>query len=183
MLVLPIYPDFSLGSDAAGLVQVEPFVHAFVWVITVPFAFAAVIQLWTARNRTGERVSTAFGLLSVPATALVLFVVIAAVVPQPGPAKHTIPGVVLIYIAFAVLAPLIGWSVARLFRLGAPEIALLPKPPAGRCRGCGLLSRLLPGAALPLPFQFRVIRENLADRAPAYVEHPADLADACPGLS
>lgn len=120
MLLLPVYLGFFLGSDAAGLVQVAPFVHAFVWVIAVPLAFAALVQLWTARSRTGERVSTAFGLFPVPATALVLFVVIAAVVPQLGPAKHMALSVVPVYIAFAVLAPLIGWSVARLFRLDAP---------------------------------------------------------------
>ena len=120
MLLLPVYLGAFLGTDAAGLVQAGPFVQAFVWVIAVPLLFAALVQLWTARSRTGERVSTAFGLLPVPATALVLFVVVSAVVPQLGPAKQTALCVVPIYLAFAVLAPLIGWSVARLFRLDAP---------------------------------------------------------------
>ncbi len=58
-------------------------------------------------------------LLPVPATALVLFVVIAAVVPQLGPAIDGALRVVPVYIAFAILAPLIGWSVGRLFGLEA----------------------------------------------------------------
>jgi ACR3 family arsenite transporter len=64
--------------------------------------------------------STALGVLPVPATAAVLFVVIAAVVPQLAPAIDSAWRVVPIYIAFAILAPLIGWFVARMFRLDTP---------------------------------------------------------------
>ena len=48
-----------------------------------------------------------------PATALVLFVVIAAVVPQLGPATDVVLQVIPIYIAFAALAPFLGWLVGR----------------------------------------------------------------------
>ena len=47
-------------------------------------------------------------LLPVPATAVALFVMIAAVVPQLGPAVGPALQVVPICVAFAVLAPLIG---------------------------------------------------------------------------
>ena len=117
MLLLPIYLRFFLGTDAANLVQAGPFIHAFVWLIAVPLVLAALVQIWAARSRPGERVATALGLLPVPATALVLFVVIAAVVPQLGPAIDVVLSVVPIYIAFAIAAPLTGWCVARLFRL------------------------------------------------------------------
>ena len=117
MLLLPIYLRFFLGSDAANLVQAGPFIHAFVWLIAVPLALAALVQVWAARSRTGERAAAALGLLPVPATALVLFVVIAAVVPQLGPAIEVVLSVVPIYIAFAIAAPLIGWCIARLFRI------------------------------------------------------------------
>lgn len=117
MLLLPIYLRFFLGTDAANLVQAGPFIHAFVWLIAVPLVLAALVQIWAARSRPGERVATALGLLPVPATALVLFVVIAAVVPQLGTAIDVVLSVVPIYIAFAIAAPLTGWCVARLFRL------------------------------------------------------------------
>lgn len=55
-----------------------------------------------------------------PATAVVLFVVIVAMVPQLGPAIGSALRVVPIYIAFAVLAPLVGWMVAVFFKLQAP---------------------------------------------------------------
>ncbi|BCZ84444.1 hypothetical protein [Paraburkholderia terrae] len=55
-----------------------------------------------------------------PATTLVLFVVIASVVPRLAPAIDSVWRVIPIYIAFAILAPRIGWFVARVFRLDAP---------------------------------------------------------------
>lgn len=119
MLLLPVYLGLFLGNDATGLVQPGPFLHAFIWLIAVPLALAALVQLWAARSRAGEQASTALGLLPVPATALVLFVVVAAVVPRLGPATDAALSAVPLYLAFAVLAPLVGWSVSRLFRLDA----------------------------------------------------------------
>lgn len=120
MLLLPAYLALFLGSDAANLVQVGPFVHAFIWLITVPLTLAVLTQILTGKSQTVARISTGLGLLPVPATALVLFVVVAAVVPQLGPALDAALRVLPIYVAFAVIAPLVGWGVARLCKLGAP---------------------------------------------------------------
>lgn len=120
MVLLPGYLGLFLGKEAASLVQAGPFVHAFVWLIAVPLALAAITQLWAARHPGGARVSTALGLLPVPATAVVLFLVVAAVLPQLGPAVDSALRVVPIYGAFAVLAPVLGWLVARIFKLEAP---------------------------------------------------------------
>ncbi len=119
MLLLPIYLQLHLGKDAAALVQVGPFVHAFVWLIAVPLVLAGLVQFWSLRTKAGERIATGLGLFPVPATALVLFIVVAAVVPQLGTAVEAALRVVPVYIAFAVLAPLLGWFVARIFRLQA----------------------------------------------------------------
>src|SRR3546814_20180714 len=93
MLLLPVYLTFFLGDDAAGLVQAGPFLHAFLWLIVVPLLLAIACQLWSKHSGTGERAVSAFGLLPVPATALVLLIVIAAVLPQPGAALPAAPGV------------------------------------------------------------------------------------------
>lgn len=120
MLLLPLWLSLFLGAEAAKLVQVEPFLHAFLWLIAVPLGLAALCQLWAARSTAGTRVIEALGLLPVPATALVLFIVIAAVVPQLGPALTTVLAVAPIYVVFAVIAPLLGWGIGRLARLDAP---------------------------------------------------------------
>ncbi|ODU67212.1 MAG: arsenic resistance protein [Novosphingobium sp. SCN 66-18] len=120
MLLLPLWLSLFLGTQAAELVQMGPFLHAFLWLIAVPLGLAALCQLWSARSAAGARVTEALGLLPVPATALVLLIVIAAVVPQLGPALTTVLAVAPIYVAFAVIAPLLGWTIARLARLDAP---------------------------------------------------------------
>lgn len=120
MLLLPGYLSLFLGEDAARLVQVGPFIHAFVWLIVVPLALAGMTQLWASRSSQGARVSSSLGLLPVPTTALVLFAVVAAVLPQLGPAIDSAMRVVPIYVAFALAAPVLGWLVARVFKLDAP---------------------------------------------------------------
>lgn len=120
MLLLPLYLAAFLGEAAAGLVGAGPFIHAFLWLIALPLALAILCRLWGARSRAGARAAAALGLLPVPATALVLLVVIAAVVPQLGAAVPAALRVVPLYIAFAVVAPVAGWLVARAARLDAP---------------------------------------------------------------
>ncbi len=120
MLLLPGYLRLFLGEDAARLVQVGPFVDAFLWLIAVPLVLAVVTQFWAARSAAANRVASLLGLLPVPATALVLLVVIAAVLPQLGPATGAALRAVPVYIAFAIVAPMLGWLVACLFGLEAP---------------------------------------------------------------
>lgn len=117
MLLLPVFLGALLGDGAAGLVRWGPFLQAFVWLIAVPLALAAACQAWAARSRPGRRLARAMGLMPVPATAAVLFVVVAAVAPQLGLALGAVRAVVPVYVAFAVAAPLLGWAVARGWRL------------------------------------------------------------------
>ncbi len=117
MLLLPGYISVLLGGDAAHLMRAGPFVQAFAWLIVMPLALAAVTQAWMSRSRTIARIATALGMLPVPTTALVLFVVVASVLPQVGAAAESALRVLPIYIAFSLLAPMLGWLVARAFRL------------------------------------------------------------------
>ena len=117
MILLPGYLGLFLGEDAARLVKAGPFIHAFLWLIAVPLVLAGVTQMWAVKSERGARASALLGLLPVPSTALVLFIVITAVVPQLGPATASALAVVPVYIAFAILAPVISWLVARAFKL------------------------------------------------------------------
>ncbi|KSV73582.1 MULTISPECIES: arsenic resistance protein [Sinorhizobium/Ensifer group] len=152
MLLLPGYLAFFLGSDAAALVQIGPFVHAFVWLIAVPLTLAVIVQLWAGRSVVGARTSSALGLLPVPATAVVLFVVVAAMVPQLGPALDDALRVLPVYMAFAVVAPLAGWATATLFRLDAPAARSVAFSAATRNSLVVLpLALAVPGAVPVLP--------------------------------
>lgn len=123
MALLPLYLRLLLGDTAAAPVQPGPFIDAFVWLIAAPLALAALVQFAAARRQTAARANAALGLLPVPATALVLFIVVASTLPQLGQSRAAALGVLPLYLAFALLAPPAGWLVARLFRL---------EPPAGR---------------------------------------------------
>lgn len=117
ILLLPLYLRLLLGDAAAELVQPAPFVHAFLWLIVMPLALAALLQFWTARSTAGKRLSDKLALLPVLATAVVLFVVVAAVVPRMRGAADATLSVMPLYLAYAVTAPLVGWAVGRLFCL------------------------------------------------------------------
>lgn len=152
MLLLPVYLRVFLGDTAANLVQLGPFVHAFVWLIAIPLVLAALVQLWAARSEAGQRVAAGLALLPVPATALVLFIVVAAVVPQLGAAIEAALRVVPLYVAFAVVAPLIGWTVARVARLEAPACRAVAFSSATRNSLVVLpLALAVPGAIPVLP--------------------------------
>jgi ACR3 family arsenite transporter len=117
MVMLPVFLRLLLGDAAAGLVRAGPFLGAFLWLIVVPLLLAALLQCWGRRGGLAGRIVPALGLLPVPATALVLLLVVAAVVPRMG---AEVLRVVPVYVAFAILAPVIGWGISRLFRLEAP---------------------------------------------------------------
>lgn len=152
MLLLPIYLGMFLDDVSAHLVQVGPFIHAFVWLITVPLALAIVVQRWAANSKAGARIVTGLGLLPVPATALVLGIVVSTVVPQLKAANEVALLVVPLYIVFAITAPLIGWTVARMARLEAPACRAVAFSSATRNSLVILpLALAIPGAIPVLP--------------------------------
>ncbi len=117
MLLLPVYLSLFLDKDAALLVQIGPFVQAFVWLIAIPLFFAFLIQLWASQSSIGRHLFSLLGVLPVPATALVLFLVVAAVAPTIGGAADEVIKVLPVYITFAIIAPVIGWLFSRMFNL------------------------------------------------------------------
>ncbi|GKW22536.1 arsenic resistance protein [Pectobacterium carotovorum subsp. carotovorum] len=117
MLALPVYLTLFLGHDAAELIAFSPFIDAFIWLIAVPLALAAFLQWLAPRQRTMAVFSDALSYLPVPATALVLFIVVVAVIPQLRTTWAVVLLAVPFYLLFALLAPLLGWLTSRAFRL------------------------------------------------------------------
>lgn len=119
ILMLPVYLHILLGEKAVGLVQPGPFIHAFIWLIMIPLCLAAFTQFLSHRNLRARKISEGLSLLPVPATAIVLLVVVAAMLPQLSKAVPIVFYAVPVYVAFAALAPLCGWGMAKIFRLEA----------------------------------------------------------------
>ena len=120
MVMLPLWLRLFLDDGVSRLVQVGPLLHAFLWLIVIPLCLAWFVQFGAQRSSVVEWGASVLGLLPVPVTALVLFIVIAAMLPQlvheTSIALHVVP----IYAAFAVFAPFLGWGISKLFRLEAP---------------------------------------------------------------
>lgn len=119
MLLLPLYLGLLLGADAGSLIQAGPFVQAFIWLIALPLLAAGLLQTASKKNARTAHGVEAIGLLPVPATALVLFIVMAAVMPQIDQARQAALQAAPVYIAFSLIAPCLGWLVSRTLKLEA----------------------------------------------------------------
>lgn len=152
MVLLPVYLSLFVGKATHDLIQADPFLQAFLWLIAVPLALAGTLQMLSARHTGAERWISGLGLLPVPATAVVLFVVVASVLPQLGAAGGSALRVLPVYVAFAVIAPGIGWIVGRRAGLDAPAMRALAFSAATRNSLVILpLALAIPGAMPLLP--------------------------------
>lgn len=152
MVLLPLYLAAFLGGAASELVSVGPFLHAFVWLIAMPLVLAGLIQFWSSRNHTGGQVSDGLGLLPVPSTALVLFLVVAAMLPLLGSGANHALAVLPLYVAYAIIAPVVGWFTARVVGLGATAARSVAFSSATRNSLVVLpLALAVPGAVPVLP--------------------------------
>jgi len=152
MLLLPLYLQLLLGESTGELIQAGPFLHAFVWLIVVPLLLAGLVQACGRRLAAGARAVELLGALAVPATAVVLFVVICAVVPQLEAAGIRVLQAVPLYLGFAILAPALGLAVGRLFRLPPAESRAVAFSAATRNSLVVLpLATAVPGALPLLP--------------------------------
>ena len=119
LVLLPVYLGFMLGAQSAVVVAAGAFVEAFVWLIVVPMILAVLTTSLARRSSAISRWCGAWGWLPVPAMALVLFVVIASQITSVVRDISLLLPVIPIYVAFVVLAPLMGILAARLFVLPA----------------------------------------------------------------
>ena len=119
LVLLPVYLGFMLGAQSAVVVAAGPFVEAFVWLIVVPMILAVLTTSLARRSSAFSLWSRAWAWLPVPAMALVLFVVIASQITSVVRDISLLLPVIPIYVAFVVLAPLMGILAARLFALPA----------------------------------------------------------------
>lgn len=83
----------------------------------MPLIGAGLLQHIQSRFLIVQRITNAAGWLPVPATAVVIFLVVASVVPQLELAIGPVRQALSFYLLFAVAAPCIGASTARLFDL------------------------------------------------------------------
>ncbi|MEX5628616.1 MULTISPECIES: arsenic resistance protein [Pseudomonas] len=119
LLLLPMYLRLMLGAQSGVVVQAGPFIEAFLLLIVLPMALA-VITAFLARRSSGVSAwNDAWAWLPVPAMVLVLVVVIGSQITSVVRDINLLLPVIPVYVAFLLLAPVIGALAARLFALPA----------------------------------------------------------------
>jgi ACR3 family arsenite transporter len=117
MLLLPGFLYVFMGSELADVVEVGPFVEAFVVLIVIPLLLAWALQAWAARRPAGQKVSDAATTTMVPLMAATLLTVVASQVPKLGDSLADVAAVIPFYALFLLVMAFAGKAVARIFRL------------------------------------------------------------------
>ncbi|RDI71880.1 arsenic resistance protein [Halopelagius longus] len=121
LLLLPAYLWLFMGRRVAAVIEPEPFVEAFLFIIALPLTLAWATEAWAERSATGDRWQGRMGLLPVPMLGATLFVVVASQLPRVRDSTGQIAAVVPVYAAFLVILPLLGRVAAGLLRMDVGE--------------------------------------------------------------
>jgi ACR3 family arsenite efflux pump ArsB len=121
MLLLPAFLLLFLGSELAEVVEVGPFLEAFVVLIVIPLTLAWLTQTWASRATAGRRIADATGTAMVPLMAATLVTVVASQVPKLNDGLAQVARVVPFYVLFLVVMAFAGMGVARLFTLDVSD--------------------------------------------------------------
>ena len=117
IVLLPLYLLVFAGADAVDTIEIAPFVEAFVFLIVVPLAAAAVVQA-VARRREGARaIERTMAASMVPLMMATLAVVVGSQIAAVGSQAMSLVRVVPLYVAFLVVAGAIGLVAGRVARL------------------------------------------------------------------
>ncbi|WP_339299047.1 bile acid:sodium symporter [Paenibacillus sp. FSL R5-0623] len=117
MILLPFYLWLLMGTEVAQIMQVGPFVEAFLFLVVIPLLLAVVTQVLSRDKASGEQVMNATAWLPVPMMALALIVVVASQIGKVYNDMAIIVNVIPIYVAFLTIMPWISRIIANCFRL------------------------------------------------------------------
>lgn len=117
MLLLPVYLWIFMGKESVLLVNIAPFVEAFLTFIVIPLCLAIFTQWWAKRHSLGLGLLKGTGWLPVPFMALTLFVIIASQFSKMYSHFDLIGQALFVYAAYIVIVPVTASMVARVFKL------------------------------------------------------------------
>ncbi|AZC12415.1 bile acid:sodium symporter [Microbacterium sp. ABRD28] len=125
IVLLPVYLWLFAGGAVAADVAPAPFAEAFLWLIAVPLAAAAIVQALARRHRVGRRIERFFAAAMVPLMMSTLAVVVGSQIADVGAAAAALVRLMPIYAAFLVIMLFAGLGAARLARLPVAETRAL----------------------------------------------------------
>ncbi|HRC07804.1 MAG TPA: hypothetical protein PLV41_06285, partial [Miltoncostaeales bacterium] len=119
-LLLPLFLILFAGGDVLDVIDIGPFVEAFLLLIVLPLAAAAAVQALARRHRAGKIVEEVMAGAMVPLMMATLAVVVGSQIAAVGSQVAALARVIPIYIAFVVIAVVIGKLAGRVARLEVP---------------------------------------------------------------
>jgi ACR3 family arsenite efflux pump ArsB len=117
-VLLPLYLWTFMGQTFAEIFEAGPLVRVFVLLILVPLVAAGATQRVAERRARARGWVELLGWAPVPCLALVLFLIAAAQAPDLVGYLRGMGRVVMVFVAYLVLAAAVGAGMARLLRLG-----------------------------------------------------------------
>lgn len=117
ILLLPIYLLLFAGADVLDIIDIGPFVEAFLLLIVVPLVAAAIVQAIPRRHRAGRAVEAGMAAALVPLMMLTLAVVVGSQIAAVGSQLGALVRIVPLYVAFVVVAVALGLLAGRAARL------------------------------------------------------------------
>lgn len=135
MALLPLYLWLFVGSEFVAAVELEPFVEAFVLLIALPLAAAALTQFVAGRGesaraargdravrvgRVGRSVAQGAAAAMVPLMVATLALVVASQISAVSERLGTLVQVVPVYVAFVMVTVPAGMAAGRLAGLDLP---------------------------------------------------------------
>ncbi|MBB1020975.1 arsenic resistance protein [Dietzia sp. E1] len=121
MVLLPLYLWLFVGSKFVATVELEPFVRAFVLLIALPLAAAALTQFVAGRGaRVARAVAQGAAAAMVPLMVATLALVVASQISAVSERLGALVQVVPVYVAFVMVMVPVGMAAGRLARLDVP---------------------------------------------------------------
>ncbi|WP_241981757.1 arsenic resistance protein [Cryobacterium sp. TMT1-19] len=125
IVLLPIYLLLFAGPDTVSMIEIEPFLEAFLVLIVIPLLAAVTVQWVGRRHRFGRAIEAVMQVLLVPLMMATLAVVSGSQIAAVGTRIASLLLVVPLYIAFPVIMVVVGLSASRLARLEVPATRAL----------------------------------------------------------
>lgn len=117
LALLPLYLGLMLGDSLDVPIASAPFIEAFLALIVAPLVLAVLTEAAAKHVPAVRAWNAGWAWLPVPAMAAVLMLVVASqITPIVRDIERLLP-VLPVYLAFVLIAPLIGALTARLFSL------------------------------------------------------------------
>nr|WP_296781150.1 bile acid:sodium symporter [Rhodococcus sp. (in: high G+C Gram-positive bacteria)] len=125
ILFLPLYLWLFVGSELVEIIDIAPFVEAFVLLIVAPLTLAALTQALARRHRIGTQAMDLMASVMVPVMMATLAVVVASQIDAVRTEGAKLVGVVPIFAAFLIIMAVVGLATARVTRQDVPATRAL----------------------------------------------------------